>query len=367
MTEESDREEGPVPNPRPKRKPPVIDAEAKDVTPPEPETEAEAEIEREQEKPSAPKPAAAKRFDWRAALPAMAVAAVCGAGAGLFGAWFFSPGASQSVDTSATEQALAQLSSRLAQQETKQIPAPDFAPLNERSAKLETATGELRGELAEVKKLLEAQANAPTAAELNAVNRRLAGIEEKIVALANPPKQETKNEPQPADIVALGALRDALATGGPFANELAAVRAILKDRAAPLASLDPFAGSGLPTVAALAKRFEPLAAKLVSPPAPQDGGVFQRLLNNAGKLVEVRPVGEPKGSDAGAVVARMETKLARGDLAGALEESKALPPQTRELAKDWFALAEQRRDAELAIKNLINAALAAISAERPKQ
>ncbi|MBX3520056.1 MAG: hypothetical protein KF835_08540 [Xanthobacteraceae bacterium] len=365
MTEESDREDGPVPNPRPKRKPPVIDAEAKDVTPPEPE--AKDEHKPEPERASAPKPAAANWLDWRAVLPAFAVAAACGVGAGLLGAWIFSPGASQPANASATEQAIAQLSSRLAAQETKQIPTADLAPLNERSAKLETVTGELRGELAEVKKLVEAQANAPTAAELNAVNRRLAAIEEKIVALASPPKQEAKNEPQPADIVALGALRDAVATGGPFANELAAVRAILKDRAAPLAPLDQFAGSGLPTVAALAKRFEPLASKLASPPVPQDSGVFQRLLNNAGKLVEVRPVGEPKGSDAGAVVARMETKLSRGDLAGALEESKALPAQTRELAKDWFALAEQRRDAEFAIKNLINAALAAISAERPKQ
>jgi hypothetical protein len=63
----------------------------------------------------------------------------------------------------------------------------------------------------------------------------------------------------------------------------------------------------------------------------------------------------------------METKLARGDLAGALEESKALPPQRRALAKDWFGAAEQRRDADTAIRNLINAALAAISAEKPKQ
>jgi hypothetical protein len=117
----------------------------------------------------------------------------------------------------------------------------------------------------------------------------------------------------------------------------------------------------------LAKRFEPLAGKLVNPPAPTDSGVFTRLWNNAGKLVEVRPVGEPKGSDTGAVVARMEAKLARGDLAGALEEAKTLPPQTRELAKDWLAAAEERRDAETSIRNLINAALSAISAERPKQ
>lgn len=368
MTNESDREQD-GPNPRPKRKPPVIDAEAKDVTPPSPESAAKADSEPQ---PMQPK---TMKIEWQAMIPALAVAAFCGVAAGLTGSWLFSSGVPQSADTSAINNSIAQLSSRLTQQETKALPAPDLTPLNERNAKLETATGELRGELAEVKKLVEAQAGGPTVAEINSVNRRLALIEEKVGALAALPKQEpkndtkndTKNEPQPAEVIALGALRDAFATGSPFASELNAVRAMLKDRAASLSPLDKFSRDGLPTIAALAKRFEPFAAKLASPPAPEDSGVFTRLWNNAGKLVEVRPVGEPQGSGAGAVVARMETKLARGDLAGALEESKALPAQTRALAKDWFDVAEQRRDADIAIRNLINETLAAISVERPKQ
>lgn len=359
---ESDREQESGPNPRPKRQPPVIDAEAKDVTPPSPESAAKSEGERQTMQ------TAAKKIEWRTMLPAIAVAAVCGVSAGLFGSWLFAFGVPQNADTSALSNSIAQLSSRLTQQETKSLPAPDFSPLNERSAKLETLTGELRGELAEVKKLFEAQAGGPTVAEINSVNRRLALIEEKISALAAPPKQETRNDPQPAEVIALGALRDAVAAGSPFASELNAARAMLKERAAPLASLDKYARDGMPTVAALAKRFEAFASKLASSPPPAgNSGVFTRLWNNAGKLVEVRPVGEPQGSDAGAVVARMEAKLARGDLSGALEESNTLPAQTRALAKDWFDAAGERRDADAAVKGLINAALAAISAERPKQ
>jgi hypothetical protein len=359
MANDSDHEQEAGSNPRPKRKPPVIDAEAKDVTPPAPEHKANAETQSE------PMQKNENKFHLRAMVPALAVAAVCGVAAGFFGSWLFSSGAPQSADTSAINNSIAQLSSRLAQQETKTQAVPDLTPLNERSAKLETATGELRGELAEVKKLIEAQANAPTAAEVAAINRRLAQIEEKIGALAAAPKPEAKNDaPQPVEVITLGALRDAIAAGAPFANELNAVRALLKERAAPLAPLDKFAKDGLPTVAVLSKRFEPIANKLASPPTPPDSGVFTRLWNNAGKLVDVRPVGEPQGSDAGAVVARMETKLARGDLSGALEESKALPLEARDLAKDWFEAAERRRDADAAIRNLINAALAAISAER---
>lgn len=358
MTNESDG----TSNPRPKRQPPVIDAEAKDVTPSSPD----ASTKPESNKPETMQ--AAKKFDLQAMLVPLAVAAFCGVAAGLFGSWLFASGGAQTADTSAINNSIAQLSSRLTQQETKALPAPDLAPLNDRSAKLETATGELRGELAEVKKLVEAQGNAPTVAEVNSINRRLAQIEEKVGALAALPKQEARNEAQPTEVIALGALRDAIAAGSPFASELNAVRTMLKERATSLGSLDRFSGSGLPTVAALAKRFEPLAAKLASAPPPSpESGVFTRLWNNAGKLVEVRPVGEPQGSDAGAVVARMETKLARGDLSGALDESKALPTQARDQAKDWFAAAEQRRDADAAIKSLINAALAAISAEKPKQ
>jgi hypothetical protein len=355
MTDESDQ----GPNPRPKRKPPVIEAEAKDVTP-GPQNTAKTETVSETMQ------AKSKSLDWRAALPSAVVAAVFGIVAGLSGAWLFSSNVPPSADAAAINNALVQLSSRLTQQEAKAPSVVDLTPLNERSAKLETTAGELRGELAELKKLVEAQANAPTAAEVNSLNRRLAQIEEKISSLAVAPKQEPKNEAQPAEVVALGALRDAVTSGAAFVNELSAVRGILKDRAASLGNLDKFARSGLPTVAALAKRFEPLASKLASPPPPQDSGVITRLWNNAGKLIEVRPIGEPQGNDAGAVVARMESKLSRGDLIGALEESKALPPPARELAKDWFEAAEQRRDAEAAIKNLINAALSAIS-ERPKQ
>lgn len=413
MTDETDRKppSGPSgPSRRAKRKPQVIDAEAKDVTAaraePAPEAqrqESQPEKTQQETQQQAPQEARqeireetrkeanqAKSFetsyvppktdpsgkesriagmDWRQTLPAIAVAAVCGVGAGLFGAWLFSSTLRPEADASSINNSIAQLSSRLAQQEEKSPPATDLNPLNERSAKLETATGELRGELAEIKKLVQAQSNAPTTAELNAVNRRLAQVEEKVGTLAALPKPapEPKPDTQPAEIIALGALRDAITAGSSFAAELGAVRAMLQERAAPLAALDKSANSGMPSVAALAKRFEPIAAKLASaPPPPPESGVFTRLWSNAGKLVEVRPVGEPQGSDAGAVVARMETRLARGDLAGALEESKALPQSARDQAKDWFAAAEQRRDAEALIKNMITAALAAMSAERSK-
>lgn len=414
MTDPMKSERNSIPKLRPKRQPQVIDAQAKDVTPRAEEPAAQDEPMVKQQEPKAdaapeqgPRatmdaPPASHRPGFAAMLPAVLVAAVSGAGAGLFGAWLFASVPPAAPDTSSVNNAIAQLSSRLSQQETKPQPVIDLAPLDQRNAKLESATAELRGQLAEVKKLIEAQANAPTAAtataelrsqlaemkklieaqektpatpsataaEVAAVNQRLSRIEERVVALAAVPKPEPKPEPKPdthsAEVVALGVLRDAIASGRPFTNELEAVRGILKERAAVLAPLAQQAKDGLPTVATLARQFGPAASRMLNPPPPSDSGVLTRLWSNASKIVEVRPVGEPQGSEPAAVVARMDAKLARADLAGALDEAKSLPASVRDLAKDWFAAAERRRDADLLIANQVNAALSAIVTERPK-
>ncbi len=73
-----------------------------------------------------------------------------------------------------------------------------------------------------------------------------------------------------------------------------------------------------------------------------------------------------EGASAGAIVARMEERLKRGDLAAALEEGARLPDAAKANAADWFAAAMRRRDAEIAVKNLLNAELAALAAEPQK-
>jgi hypothetical protein len=73
-----------------------------------------------------------------------------------------------------------------------------------------------------------------------------------------------------------------------------------------------------------------------------------------------------EGASAGAIVARMEERLKRGDLAAALEEGARLPEAARANAADWFTVAARRQNAELAVKNLLNAELAALAAEPPK-
>jgi hypothetical protein len=166
-----------------------------------------------------------------------------------------------------------------------------------------------------------------------------------------------------AEVVALGALRDAIARGAPFTRELNAVRAMLGEAGAALAPFEPAAAKGLPTLAELRKRFAALAPKLAHEPKTESG-YFSRLLSNASRLVEIRPVGETAGDSAAAVVARVETRLANNDLAGALQEVAKLPAAAKARAADWLADASRRREADVAVDNLLNAALTQSKAAR---
>ncbi len=168
-----------------------------------------------------------------------------------------------------------------------------------------------------------------------------------------------------AEVVALGGLQEAIAKGAPFTKELNVVRSMLGDAGSSLASLEPSASTGLPTIAELRKRFTDLAPKLAHEPK-EESGYFSRLLSNAGRLVEIRPVGEVAGTSAGAVVARIETRLARGDLAAALDEIAQLPAPAKAQAADWIAAASRRREADVAVKRLLDASLATPAAGPPQ-
>ena len=238
-----------------------------------------------------------------------------------------------------TAASLAEIERRLVAVE-RRAPPPDIAPLAARLGAIEAELQTLRKETAE----------------------RLRLVEERVANLAAA-SRATVSPTLAAEIVALNLLREALATGAPFTAELAAVRALLGERAAPLAALAPAAASGLPTTTALARRFSELAPQLTRASVPA-GGFFDRLAHSAGNLVDVRRVGEePAGDDLASVVARMQARLERGDLAGAIDAAAKSPALAEGAAGEWLKTARLRRDADAALKTLIATALASLAAE----
>jgi hypothetical protein len=258
-------------------------------------------------------------------------------------------------------QAVQATEKRLAAVEERPGPkAPDLSSVNERSAAIESTLQELRSGLGELRR---AAGDAPAAAMPEAIEQiatRLGALEQRIAALVARPTPE----PQPAagllaeQLIALNQLRDAALRGAPYAVELGAAAARLGDKAAALAPLEANAKSGLPTLAALRGDFQHLAPGLFRRREPV-GGFLDRLVANAARLIEVRPVGEPEGASVGAIVARAETKLERGDLAGAVKEIEALPEPARAKASSWLERARRRLVAHELLDKLAQETLAA--------
>ena len=142
--------------------------------------------------------------------------------------------------------------------------------------------------------------------------------------------------------LALANLVRASSAPSAFAAELAAFAALMPNtpEAADLAKIAPH---GAPTEILLAARFPDVAAKaLAAERAASAKTWLGRLWANIGNLVVVRRVGERKGQDSDAILARAGTRLNAGDLDGAIWEMRGLTGAARAGAKPWLDEAEAR-------------------------
>ena len=206
---------------------------------------------------------------------------------------------------------------------------------------------------------------AATAAERGAVEalgKRVDAIEalgNRVSALERSREAAERGDRAVRLALAATALNTAVEGGDAFAGELAAVKALGGDPKL-VAALEPFAASGVPPAAVLAREFSELAPSLEPPGAPPREGVLARLQMNAEKLIRVRRVDEPAGTDPGAIVARAEAKAWRGDIAGAASELDSLPPDVRARAQAWITRAQARQAAFDASRRLAADALAGL-------
>jgi hypothetical protein len=190
---------------------------------------------------------------------------------------------------------------------------------------------------------------AATAAEraaIEALGKRVGAMEalgSRVDAVERSQQAAARDDRAVRLALAATALNSAVERGGAFTAELSAVKSLGGDPKL-IAALEPFAASGVPAAAALAREFAELAPSLQASAAPREG-VLARLQMNAEKLIQVRRVDAPAGSDAGAIVARAEAKASRGDIGGAASELGQLPPDARARAQAWIARVEARQAA----------------------
>lgn len=219
-----------------------------------------------------------------------------------------------------------------------------------------------------------ADPNALTAAE------QLAALEGRIDELANEikavrerldsPKSATRAAPEapeakgaggsfsgPAAVVVVAyALQHELATGRPFAAELAALKRLGADEAT-IAALEPSAADGAPSAKQLLESFKPVARRLR---ALQGGSVTEHLMQGASKLVRIRPSGEAPVETLGDMVDKIDAALTHDDLVAAEAIFERLPDNAKAEAKTFGETLHRRNATAQAADNLLNNAIAAL-------
>ncbi len=158
-------------------------------------------------------------------------------------------------------------------------------------------------------------------------------------------------------VLAIGQLRTAVDTGQPYAQPLAALRALaagIDETVDDLAALAPRAATGIPDRDALKTGFPAMAqAVREAVLVPADADWMTQAVARVRGLVTVRPVpGEVDGDDLDAVLARAEGRLINGDLPGAVVAVESLEGDAAAAAAAWLRSAEARLAAEEALGNL---------------
>jgi len=366
---------------RRRRAAPTIDLEATEVEAPEaeaanPHAASAAQAEPAPDLKPEPKPQAERSAapPSRSRVWGYVTAAMIGsvaAGIGAFVLWLNMP-APAPTDTGATAR-IAALETQLRELRAQPAPQPqqpsvrDAVP-NERLAAIDNSLNALGMALAAFNKRSEemsAQVGAlrdridtdAKAATRN--NEQETALKERIAALESAAKAAQQEAARNAGsdsaariaLAAIG-LRDAALRGEPYAMRLAALKAAGVGTS-QLAPLEPFANTGIPTEAKLAKDLTALVPRMAEAAgAKADSGFFERLQANAGKLVRVRPVNAPAGDDEGAVLARIEIEAARNNANGAQAEIARLPEAARAIAEPWSRVVAARRAAIAAAQKL---------------
>jgi hypothetical protein len=183
-------------------------------------------------------------------------------------------------------------------------------------------------------------------AELDALQKRMAALEQSAKAARDDIAKASSADIAARLALSAAGLRDAVASGAPFAAELVQAKSLGADDKI-LAPLAPFATVGIPASSALAQELRallPAMLKISGAQAPE-AGFLERLQANAGKLVRVRPINAPPGDDPSAVLARLELDAAKADIAAALADLGKLADATRAPAQAWIERTKARQAA----------------------
>ena len=233
----------------------------------------------------------------------------------------------------------------------------DLAELRSKQADFIATSAKISDELARLKNStakIVAKASQPpdVSAQINPVMTSLAALTSKIDGVISREAQSRAEGRNIALALSLGELKRAVNEGVPYENELSRIT----PHAPPgldLSVLSQYASSGLVTLKKLQAEFRTASNKaMAAEQVPASGSLVDQLVNSAKNMVQIRPTGFVKGDSTGAVIARMEYRLNRGDLTGTLKESKALSGKAAKTMAPWLRQAQARADGDRVLRTL---------------
>lgn len=200
--------------------------------------------------------------------------------------------------------------------------------------------------------------------DLDALSNRIAALESTVRALS-----ETAAHPAPSANdkaarlgIAAEALRSAVERGASYESELAALQSLGVPQSAT-ASLQPFAATGIPSIASLAHELQGLTSALaLAAQAPAAATSFLgRIETDVRHLVRITPVDAPAGNTPAAVISRIEIDADRADIGAALKDIAALPETAKPIAAGWVEKARSREAALAASRQIVANAFSGLS------
>jgi hypothetical protein len=274
--------------------------------------------------------------------------------------------------TSTLQDELATLTARVASVESANRPAPEpgepdtaladqVAALAARLDALDKAPSEsgetvaanaaaiarLEADLAAVR-----QASAETRAELGSVTNQVASIQTDLSA-GTAAEQGQARLP-----LIVSGLEAAFASGAPYGGEVAALRDVLPELSVPEPILAG-AATGLKRPDLVARDFNAVLPDILAGRSVSADASWQDATSDWFRgIIALRPTGAVDGDDPEAVVARLESAIARGDFLDAKTQFAALPPAMRSAAGTVGSDIESQAAAQAFITRLRQTALA---------
>ncbi|WP_332065419.1 COG4223 family protein [Bartonella sp. CB189] len=165
------------------------------------------------------------------------------------------------------------------------------------------------------------------------LKQQLETVKEEIAIGKNDKKEETNT----ALLIAINSLQSAIERGGSYAKELK----ILQQFSPSVDGIDLLqetAAIGLPNQAQLSADFANVADAIVGTQniVASDAHFFERVFAWMKGLIISRPVGNVKGMTLGAIAARMEVAIQKGDYEKALAEWQTLPESAKDVSIDFI-------------------------------